>query len=117
MMAAQPALRTADGGPRFLLVTGDSMVPTLRPGDLVAVAPVAAWRGEGIYLLDTGAGPELFRCALDFAGGIVIHRDNPAYLAVTVPVERFAESIRGQVCALVHVVDAALLADSRRDGG
>lgn len=114
MTAAQDGGGTSGGGvrddPHFLQVVGDGMAPTLRPGDLVAVAPVAAWRGEGIYLLDTGGGPELFRCESDLAGRIVIRRDNPAYLSAAVSAERFAESVRGQVCALVHVIEPTLLA-------
>jgi phage repressor protein C with HTH and peptisase S24 domain len=97
------------GRPSLLPVRGDGMLPTLRPGDLVAVAPVGAWRGDGLYLIDTGGGPELLRCASDLSGGIRATRDNPAYRPFTMTSAEFAASVRGQVWALVHVVESSLL--------
>ena len=54
------------------------MEPTLRGGrDYVLLAPVTAYEGEGIYLVDVGGTLELFRVSntFDGEGGLLLSQE------------------------------------------
>ncbi|MEC4591606.1 S24 family peptidase [Nitrospirillum amazonense] len=103
-------IATAVAAPRFMPVEGDSMEPTLRSGDLVAVVPVTAWHGEGVYALEMLPGClELFRCAPDYRGGLVLNRDNPRYTTRTVDRAWFLDHVTAKVAGIVTITDRALL--------
>lgn len=62
---------------RVHAVIGDSMEPALRGGrDCALVSPVTSYSGEGIYLIETGLGVDLFRVTSTFdgAGGLCLSR-------------------------------------------
>ncbi|MBB6254093.1 S24 family peptidase [Nitrospirillum iridis] len=101
---------TASVTPRFMPVEGDSMEPTLRPGDLVAVVPVNSWCGPGLYALEVLPGAlELFRCQSDYRGGIVLSRDNPRYSTRTVDQEWFLGALAAKVAGTLNLLDRQLL--------
>jgi hypothetical protein len=63
---------------RVHAVSGDAMEPTLRGGrDYALLAPVAAYQGEGIYLVDIGGGLDLFRVinTFDGEGGLLLSQE------------------------------------------
>jgi phage repressor protein C with HTH and peptisase S24 domain len=85
----------------LLRVEGESMSPTLNPGDMLIVDQ---GRGkdsldEGIYLITlSGTGPLLKRLQPLPAGKIRIISDNPRYESVTVSLEESAEiTILGRI--------------------
>lgn len=66
---------------RLKLVTGrgDSMAPTILPGDVVLVdTGCDAFDGDGIYLVNSGHGQQIKRLQ-DRAGSVYVVSDNPAY--------------------------------------
>ncbi|MDZ5646378.1 S24 family peptidase [Nitrospirillum sp. BR 11828] len=96
--------------PRFMPVESDCMEPTLRSGDLVAVVPVDTWHGEGIYALEMLPGAlELFRCAPDYLGGLVLSRDNPRYSTRTVSREWFLAHVAAKVAGTLSLLDRGLM--------
>src|SRR6185437_7607291 len=99
----------AGGGPWFLRAVGDGMAPTIRPGDMAAVAPVSAWRGAGLYVVDAGMGPDLYRCDVVSSGRIALWRDNPAYARHEATLAQFVDGVRGQVFGIMQIVDPSLL--------
>ncbi len=67
---------------RLVLITGrgDSMMPTIMPGDSLLVdTGVSAFDGDGIYLVNLGSGQQIKRL-VDHGGaeGIYVHSDNTA---------------------------------------
>jgi transcriptional regulator with XRE-family HTH domain len=74
----------SEGTYRVFEVEGDSMLDTLRPGDLTVTQYVENWRGvknDKIYVLVTTEGLIVKRVhnIVDKAGGIVILSDNPQF--------------------------------------
>ena len=69
-----------------ITITGDSMAPALKDGDLVVVDtrethPVS----DGIYILVTDNSLIAKRVQLAATGGIWLHSDNPAYQDQLIP--------------------------------
>lgn len=67
---------------RLVLITGrgDSMIPTIMPGESLLVdTGVSAFDGDGIYLVNLGSGQQIKRL-VDHGGaeGIYVHSDNTA---------------------------------------
>lgn len=78
--APVPAQKVLSPGLRIHMVDGDGMEPDLRSRrDYVMIAPVDAYCGEGIYLLDWGPGPVLYRAQFAGGGQILIKLDNPLF--------------------------------------
>lgn len=76
---------------RLVLVTGrgDSMMPTIQPGESLLVdTGVTSFDGDGIYLVNLGNGQQIKRL-VDYgkSKGIYVHSDNPAYPAIPFPEE------------------------------
>lgn len=74
---------------RLVLVTGrgDSMLPTIQPGESLLVdTGVKTYDGDGIYLVNLGNGQQIKRL-VDHgeAAGIHVHSDNKAYPTLPFP--------------------------------
>lgn len=74
---------------RLVLVTGrgDSMMPVIQPGDSVIVdTGVAAYDGDGLYLINLGNGQQIKRL-VDHgkSAGVYAHSDNKAYPELPLP--------------------------------
>lgn len=74
---------------RLVLVTGrgDSMIPVIQPGDSVIVdTGVAAYDGDGLYLINLGNGQQIKRL-VDHgkSAGVYAHSDNKAYPELPMP--------------------------------
>lgn len=77
---AIPAERIMAGQLRVWLVDGDGMEPDLKSRrDYVMIAPVSSYCGEGLYLVDWGLGPTIYRAQYAGPGKILIKLDNPLY--------------------------------------
>ena len=66
----------------FITVAGDSMVPTLLPGDKVLVNRALNNPGDGVYVIHDGIGPSVKRLEVDIGSSplrIRILADNPAH--------------------------------------
>lgn len=95
---------------RIHAVTGDGMEPILRGGrDYVIAAPVDAYQGEGIYLLDIGAGIDLFRVSPTMDKGLCLSRENPLYTKHIVDRDKFNERVMGIVVADIRTRDERFL--------
>jgi len=78
----------------MLLMEGESMSPTLNPGDILVVDQSRGKESleEGIYLITlNGSGPLLKRLQPLLQGKIKIISDNPRYESITVSLEESAE--------------------------
>lgn len=76
---------------RLVLVTGrgDSMMPTIQPGESLLVdTGVRSYDGDGIYLVNLGNGQQIKRL-VDHGEtlGVHVHSDNPAYPTLAFPKE------------------------------
>ena len=85
-----------DGTYRIFEVAGDSMLDTLRPGDLVVARYVEDWRSlkhEEMYVIVSSDGivVKRVRNMLDKARGIMILSDNPVFQPDFVPVTDLLE--------------------------
>ena len=98
--------------PRFVPMAGDSMEPTLRTGDLVAVLPGATWRGDGLYVLCEADTPLIVRASSDFRGGVTVAYDNKRYSSWTLTRGQFTASMLGVVFAICRIVDRAVMEDA-----
>lgn len=85
---------TAKGDLRALKVKGDSMEPTLRPGDIV-VCDMSGWQGDGLYVLKDVESAYVKRVRRVHNGFEVIS-DNLAYKPWQCPSEDLI--IVGRVC-------------------
>lgn len=97
---------------RIHLVDGDGMEPALKcRRDYVMIAPVSAFCGEGIYLVDWGPGPVLYRAQWTGGGKILIKLDNPLYRdsGHTCTRDQFDEIVVGFVVADIKVRDERFL--------
>lgn len=66
----------------FITVSGDSMIPTLLPGDKVLVNRALNNAGDGVYVIHDGIGPSVKRLEVDIGSSplrIRILADNPAH--------------------------------------
>lgn len=84
----------ARGDLRALRVRGDSMEPTLRPGDIV-VCDLGGWRGDGLYVLRDNASAYVKRVRR-VREGLEVMSDNPAYASWSCPLEELV--VVGRVC-------------------
>ncbi len=85
-----------DGTYRIFEVAGDSMLDTLRPGDLVVARYVEDWRSlkhEELYVIVSTDGivVKRVRNMLDKARGVMILSDNPVFEPDFVPVTDLVE--------------------------
>lgn len=74
---------------RLRLVTGrgDSMLPTIKPGDVVLVdTGCDVFDGDGLYLINTGHGQQIKRLQ-DRGAAVYVVSDNPAYESFPAPDE------------------------------
>lgn len=97
---------------RVHAVIGDEMEPTLRGGrDFVLTAPVTAFEGEGIYLVDIGIGIELFRVTntLGPAGELLLSRENKHYPPHRLERQQFSDAVVGIVVADIRTRDHRFL--------
>jgi len=94
---------------RFIPVIGDSMEPTLKRNNMVAVVPVSGYRAEGLYVLDVLGQPNIVRCQALSANSLRVWHDNPAYGGNTVTREWFEEALLGKVAAVLEITDRSLL--------
>lgn len=74
---------------RLVLVTGrgDSMAPTIQPGESLLVdTGIVSYDGDGVYLVNLGNGQQIKRL-IDHGKleGIYVHSDNKAYPALPFP--------------------------------
>lgn len=84
----------ARGDLRALRVRGDSMEPTLRPGDIV-VCDLGGWRGDGLYVLRDNESAYVKRVRR-VREGLEVMSDNPAYASWSCPLEELV--VVGRVC-------------------
>ncbi|KQV83273.1 S24 family peptidase [Rhizobium sp. Root1220] len=103
--------------PRFRVhpVMGDAMEPTFRGGrDYALLAPVTSYRGEGIYLVNIGAGVDLFRVcsAFDGKGGLRLSQENPRCETLSVSLEHFDDVVIAIVIADIRPRDERFLRQS-----
>ncbi|MBX4920961.1 hypothetical protein HJA76_14800 [Rhizobium bangladeshense] len=97
---------------RVHAVTGDEMEPSLRGGrDFVLTAPVTAYEGEGLYLVDIGLGIELFRVTntLGPAGELLLSREKENYPPHRLKRHEFSEAVVGIVVADIRTRDERFL--------
>ncbi|ASQ03627.1 hypothetical protein GHK38_03700 [Sinorhizobium meliloti] len=91
---------------RVHAVKSDTMEPVLRGGrDYALLAPVTAYQGEGIYLVDDGLSLDLYRVSntLEKGGALCLSRENPRYGARTIGREEFNDRVVGIVVADIKV--------------
>ncbi|WP_234836881.1 hypothetical protein [Sinorhizobium meliloti] len=99
---------------RVHAVIGDSMEPALRGGrDCALVSPVTSYSGEGIYLIETGLGVDLFRVTSTFdgAGGLCLSKENQRYRSQSISREQFNETVLGIVVADIKPRDERFLGE------
>lgn len=90
---AEPFIRSIVGflppPGRLVIITGrgDSMIPTIQPGEaLIVDTGVTTYDGDGLYLINLGHGQQVKRLIDHGAeAGIHVHSDNPAYPAIRLP--------------------------------
>jgi len=92
-----PACFTLEEGMRLMPVENDTMEPTLRSGDAVGVVPVDRFRGEGVYVIESGGFPLIFRCRHERNGRIFLWRDNKRYSTLDLSLEEFNDCILAEV--------------------
>jgi len=88
------------------------MDPTLRGGrDYVLLAPVTLYEGEGIYLVNVGAGLDLFRVSnvFDGNGGLLLSQENPRGGYHRLSREQFDSLVVGIVVADIRTRDERFL--------
>jgi len=91
-------------------VLSDAMYPTVKPGDGVLVdTTISEYVGEGLYVLDTDAGPQIRRLTARVKAGVLVTCDNTIYPPDTTNRDRLEEIILGKVVALGVVEDRKLL--------
>lgn len=99
---------------RVHAVQTDAMEPAFRGGrDYALLAPVTAYQGEGVYLLDDGLALDLYRVSntLQKDGGLCLSRENPRYGSRTIGREEFNERVVGIVVADIKVRSERFLAN------
>lgn len=86
---------------RTMPMIGDSMAPTIRPGDLIHAEPCHTWHGDGLYVLEVLPGcAEVRRLNSDFQGGIRGAVDHPAYTPWVLPAPEVLPLIIGRIMAV-----------------
>ena len=85
-----------------LEMAGDSMVPTIKHGDILYIDPETnAFNGDNVYVIDRGNGPEVRRLQYMFgqSGGLMLICDNDAYEKE--PTDFSSLTIRGLVVGII----------------
>lgn len=90
---AEPYIRSIVGflppPGRLVIITGrgDSMIPTIQPGEaLIVDTGIGTYDGDGLYLINLGHGQQVKRLIDHGAeAGIHVHSDNKAYPAIRMP--------------------------------
>ena len=106
----------AGAGPCFLPVLDDTLAPALRPGDFVAVLPVAGYRGAGCYAVRSPVGTVEFVVVQGIGLPDALHvcRANRVYgPGDVIALATFADVVLGKVAAECRVTDRALLREAR----
>ncbi|RVJ77578.1 hypothetical protein [Sinorhizobium meliloti] len=91
------------------------MEPTLRGGrDYALLAPVASYEGEGIYLVNIGAGLDLFRVTSSFdgEGGLRLSQENRRSRPQCLSRQQFDALVVGLVVADIRTRDERRLRDA-----
>ncbi len=83
--------------------------PKLQPDDVVLVVKQNRFSGDGLYILDNGHDPELFRCQSNFRDGVEAFRDDPRLGRYTFPREVFNGMLIGRVAMIGQVQCRRLL--------
>ncbi|RVO24775.1 hypothetical protein [Sinorhizobium meliloti] len=97
---------------RVHAVANDAMEPTLRGGkDYALLAPVASYEGEGIYLVNMGAGLDLFRVTSSFdgEGGLRLSQENRRLRSHCLTRQQFDALVVGIVVADIKPRDERFL--------
>ena len=102
-IAVPDALRSFGENIAALSVSGDSMEPTLRRGDMV-VCDSCGYDGEGLYALQMDGDGFVKRVYKD-SGKFVIKSDNPMYPVREEPVGSDGIKIVGRVHYIIHRCD------------
>lgn len=110
MTATATHLRALGGpgaaGLHFYRMASHFMAPELRLGDVVAFEPAGRFQGDGLYVLDLGGEPDVYRCAWRFGTKLIdVWRDGPRgpRSRSSVDEARFGEIVRGRVVATVKL--------------
>lgn len=112
---AIPAQNLLSSKLRVHMVEGPGMEPALRDQlDYVILAPVSAWCGEGIYLIDWGPGPVLYRAQNAGDGHVRLTLDNPLFRdnGHLCSRDQFNDAAIGFVVADIHVRDERFLREA-----
>lgn len=107
-----PAESVLSGRFRVHAITSGGMEPALRGGrDYALLAPVATYEGEGIYLMNIGAGTDLFRVcnAYDGNGGLLLSQETAKGHYNRLSRERFDALVVGIVVADIRTRDERFL--------
>lgn len=93
---------TTPGNLSLINVVGDSMAPTILPGDTVMINHAARRLDrDGIYVVRMGDGLLVKRLQLMPGGQVMVRSDNPIFPPYTVPAAALAEgdcAVLGRVC-------------------
>lgn len=104
-MSGLITLMGAAGGVRPYAIEGDGMMPELRSGDFLLVAPVDRYIGEGLYLLDFddyGEAPFVAHRKIG-TGEVIIGRQNPLYARHEISMVDFCAAVRAMAVAEVRM--------------
>jgi len=88
----------------FVEAVGDSMVPTIRPGDLCVCIPDAAWESGNVVVVDINDSDTIKRIRRLKSGGIELIPDNEAYDCMHLTpddCERFHVRVLGRIVKVV----------------
>jgi len=88
---------------------GDSMIPTIKPGDYAGIVPVTTYRGPGLYSIEKHGEPVLLRAEMRTPGTVSVWYDNPRYAGADMSLYAFSERLLGKVCAICQVIDRPLM--------
>lgn len=85
-------LGAAPGSAAIITVSGDSMMPTLMPGDLVLVDTYVEQLAEGaLYIFSSPYGSRIKRLAPTADGRLELRSDNPSYPTEIIPADRLED--------------------------
>lgn len=86
-----------------LYISGDSMEPMLRRGDMV-ICDTCGYEGEGVYVIKKGSEHCVRRVYKDM-GKYIIKSDNPLYPQLTEPLESASITVIGRVHYTIKKID------------
>lgn len=99
---------------RIETVRSDGMAPDLRPNwDMVIIVPTHRYLGEGLYSVDNGVGPDIYRVQNIFGGKLLMKHDNPLYAGSFIMTkDEFEAAVLGFVVADVKARDERMLREA-----